>query len=472
MALEARVIRSGRAIVTAAALILGPQFGATFAGDHGPRAVPPNAIQPPGASFERQITRQQRVLFVKDVLWASALEIATEPCRTMVVGAHRLTERTGVHLAESSAHSPLPLRPQCSEAGGPCTSARLTPLYDSEPAYRALLELIASARCRIDLMMYSWDDDEAGRPVAAALIERARAGVLVRVMVDRGSFVTGEDNAHVARGCPTYLDALKSTPNVYVIEMPDPFFRFDHRKVVVIDDRVVWTGGMVLTRPALMRWHNFAFLAEGPIVPQYAALFAERWEELGGCRAAVCPQAAAPDATVPNAVVRMVRTDIGQRSLKEAVYGAVDSAQHHIYLENPYFSDEILVKKLVAAAARGVDVRAVLTMRGDVRVLNKVVGIMANQLLRGGARVYLYPAMTHVKAMSVDGALVCIGTGNFDELSLRNNREVSLTVRGPELIRQIDENLFLHDMAVSEELHALLPPPRGRLLLEAALLWY
>jgi cardiolipin synthase len=321
-------------------------------------------------------------------------------------------------------------------------------------------------------MMYSWDDDEAGRPVAAALIERARAGVLVRVLVDRGSFVTGEDNAHVARGCPTYLDALKSTPNVYVIEMPDPFFRFDHRKVAVIDDRVVWTGGMVLTRPALVRWHNFAFLAEGPIVAQYAALFAERWEELGGCRAAVCPQAAEPDATVPNAVVRMVRSDIGQRSLKEAVYGAVDSAQHHIYLENCYFSDEIFVKKLVAAAARGVDVRAVLTMRGDVRVLNKVVGIMANQLLRGGVRVYLYPAMTHVKTMSVDGAVAYIGTGNFDELSLRNNREVALTVRGPELIRQIDENLFLHDMAVSEELHALLPPPRGRLLLEAALLWY
>jgi cardiolipin synthase len=257
-----------------------------------------------------------------------------------------------------------------------------------------------------------------------------------------------------------------------VIETPDAFFEFDHRKVAVIDDRIVWTGGMVLSRAALWRWHNFAFLAEGPIVAQYAALFAERWEERGGCRAPVCPQAAVADTAVPNAVVRMVRTDIGCRTLKEAVYGAVDSAQHHIYLENPYFSDEILVKKLVAARARGVDVRAVLTMRGDVRSLNKIVGIMANQLLRGGVRVYLYPAMTHVKALSVDGALAYIGTGNFDELSLRNNREVALTVRGPELICQIDENLFVHDMAVSEELHALLPPPRGRLRVALEMLWY
>jgi phosphatidylserine/phosphatidylglycerophosphate/cardiolipin synthase-like enzyme len=80
--------------------------------------------------------------------------------------------------------------------------------------------------------------------------------------------------------------------------------------------------------------------------------------------------------------------------------------------------------------------------------------------------------MTHVKAMSVDGTLAYIGTGNFDELSLRNNREVALTVRGPELIRQIDEGLFLRDMVLSEELKALLPWPKGWYLLEATSVWY
>ena len=103
--------------------------------------------------------------------------------------------------------------------------------------------------------------------------------------------------------------------------------------------------------------------------------------------------------------------------------------------------------------------RAVLTMRGDVRAMNKFMAMTANALLRSGARVYLYPAMTHVKAMSVNGDWLYMGTGNFDELSLRNNREVSLTVRGPEIIRQIEANLFRRDMAISEELHALLPLP-------------
>jgi cardiolipin synthase len=458
--------------VATIALVTSTFVAAAAGRDHAPREVPTNAVQPPEASFEKHISRGQKVLLVKDLIRSTASEAAHCPLRSAALGARRLTERFGVLVAESVPVLPIPPTHQDPEAGGPCTQALLTPLFDSEPAYRALMDLIPTSRYRIDLMIFGWDDDDAGRPVAFALIERARAGVPVRVMVDRGGYVTGEGNSKVARGCPTYLDALKAEPNVRVIETPDACARFDHRKVAVVDDRIVWTGGMILTRPALYRWHNFAFLAEGPIVPQYAAIFAERWAELGGEPATTCPSASETAQAVPNAAVRMVRTDIGHRSLKESVYGAVDSAKHHIYLENPYFSDQILVKKLAAASGRGVDVRAVLTLRGDIRLMNKLSTITANHLFRAGAKVYLYPAMTHVKAMSVDGTLAYIGTGNFDELSLRNNREVALTVRGPELIRQIDEGLFLRDIAASEELHALLPWPKGWLFLEATSIWY
>ena len=72
-----------------------------------------------------------------------------------------------------------------------------------------------------------------------------------------------------------------------------------------------------------------------------------------------------------------------------------------------------------------------LTLRGNVRLLNRFEALTADCLLRGGVRVYLYPAMTHVKAMSADGAWAYLGTGNFDELSLRNNREVGLSVTSP-----------------------------------------
>lgn len=441
--------------------------GRALAGDHGDRVLPPYAVQPPGASFEREISREQKMLLLRDEIRQTCQAIKAAPIRSLEIGSARLVERIGVRFASAIPHTPVPPFHQCPEAGGPLTPAAIIPLFDSRPAYNALLELIAQARCRIDLMIFGWDDDSAGRLVASALIERARGGLLVRVMIDRGGFVIGENNAHVARGDPSFIDALRAEPNIHLIETPDPAFRFDHRKLAVIDDRIAWSGSMILTKPSLERWHNFNYLAQGPIVAQLEAIFAERWESLGGCRAVPCTPPAVADAVAPNAIVRVVRTDVDPpiRTLKEAVYGMVDNARHHIYLENPYFDDHILVKKLIAAAKRGVDVRAVLTMRGDVPTMNKYAAMTANALLKNGARVFLYPAMTHVKAMSIDGTMVYMGTGNYDDLSLRNNRELSLTVRGPELVRQIEEGLFLHDMAVSEELHALLPLPRDWLLL-------
>ena len=459
------MVRAVRGVAVAmAALALGAAYG----GDHHGRELPPYAVQPPGASFERTVNRKQYFQMFRETLGATCDEFAHAPIRSLRIGSAWLAERIGVRAASCLPHSPVPPGHQSPEAGGPLTPALITPLFDSRPAYDVLMGLIASARCRIDLMMFGWGDDSAGRPVAAALIERARAGVLVRVMIDRGGFVIGETNEHViVGGARSFIDDLKSEPNIRLIETPDAGFRFDHRKLAVIDDRIAWSGSMILTRLSLDRWHNFNYLAEGPIVAQLAAIFAERWESLGGCRTTACTPPEAADAVVPNAAVRVVRTDVDPpiRTLKEAVFGAVDTARHHIYLENCYFDAPILAKKLIAARARGVDVRAILTMRGDVRTMNKYAAMSANALLNGGVRVYLFPAMTHVKAMAVDGTMVYMGTGNFDDLSLRNNRELSLTVRGPEIVGQIEQGLFLHDMAISEELHALLPLPKNWLLL-------
>jgi phosphatidylserine/phosphatidylglycerophosphate/cardiolipin synthase-like enzyme len=155
-------------------------------------------------------------------------------------------------------------------------------------------------------------------------------GVRVRLLVDRTAFLI--HNAPAARGCCTFLDALRSVPNVTLIEPPGAFFRFDHRKLAVIDGRAVWTGGMILTEAARRRWHNFAFLAEGPIVTQYAGLFEERWREQGGCPEAPCRGGDLGPALLPNASARMIRTDAGIRSLRDTVYHAVDHATHQIYL--------------------------------------------------------------------------------------------------------------------------------------------
>ncbi len=453
-----------------------------WGGKPSERPLPANAVQPPGASFEHDpdVERFQWMQVVREVLRASCRATARAPVRSFVLNASRLTERLSVRAVELRPASPSRLGNLGRKghekgpggelgggAGGPLTETRLTFLPDSETAIQALLREIASARGRIDLMMYGWQDDPTGREVAAALAARARQGVRVRLLVDRTGFLI--HNPEAARGHPTFLDALKAEPNVSLIEPPGTFFRFDHRKLAVFDDRVAWTGGMILTESARRRWRNFSVRVEGPVVASYVHLFTERWRELGGAPAGPAP---APPPVTPNARVRLVRTDLDERSLKEAVYHAADHARRSLFLENPYFSDEILTRKLVAAKARGVDVRAVLTLRGNIHTMNKFETMTANRLLRGGVRVYLYPAMTHVKAMSVDGAWCYLGTGNFDELSLRNNREVALSIPTPAVAQALDRTLFLPDMAASQELTQLLPPPRKRLRLLAFSLWF
>lgn len=460
------------------------------AGDHHRRArrnesLPANAIQPPGASYEHQpnIGRRQKIAIVEEGLRASVAGIFHHPVDAAEEMLTRTLERVSVRLHEAArpfafAHEipdrpplcpPFPGTDLAGGIGGPITPLKITFLPSSGAALQGLFDIIAQARSRIDLMIYGWQDDPTGREVARRLADRARQGVVVRLLVDRTGFLI--HNPADARDEPTFLDALRRVPNVFIVEPPCPFFRLDHRKLAIVDDRIAWTGSMILTEVARRRWRNFSFLVEGEMTRQYAALFEQRWREQGGGRfapVAVDPSAAGP----PNAVARMVRTDLGERTLKNALYAAVDHATNHIYLENPYFSDHILTEKLVRARARGVRVEAVLTLRGNIHTFNEFETITANRLLRAGARVYLYPTMTHVKAMSIDGVWGYVGTGNFDELSLRNNREVSLCLLTPAIVREMNDLLFLPDIAASQRIVRPLPMPKDALKRKALELWY
>lgn len=477
------VVRAG-AVLTVCALIL-PAERCAHGGDRGPRVLPPNAIQPPGASYEGYpaVHRDQKVAIVKEIVSGTAEATIRQPISAPLLAARRLTERLSVRAVElvppGFVGHHRGLRDPCCAggscdlgggAGGPPTPARLTFMPTSELSTQSLLDLIALAQSRIDLIMYGWDDDPTGREIGAALAARAREGVRVRLLVDRTAFLI--HNAAAARGECTFLDALRATPNVTVIEPKGAYLRFDHRKLAVIDDRFVWSGSMILTEVSRRRWHNASYVAEGPIVRQFAGVFAERWHEQGGFPEGPCPGAWTECLRDPNATVRLIRTDTNERSVKDAIYHAVDHAERFVYLENPYFADQILIKKLIAARRRGVDVRAIVTLIGNLADGNQFEHLTANRLLRGGVRVWLYPGMTHVKAMSIDGVWAYIGTANFDELSLRNNREVGLSLSTPALVSQLDASLFQHDLALSQELTALLPPPKQRLKLELLSLWY
>src|SRR5690348_6109445 len=135
-----RMVRAGLIGIIAIAVV---HAASAYGGDHSGRELPPYALQPPGASFERTVDRRQYLLMFRETLGATCDEFAHSPLRSLEIGSAWLAERVGARIAGCVPHTPVPPGHQSPEAGGPCTPARITPLFDSRPAYDALMELIA-----------------------------------------------------------------------------------------------------------------------------------------------------------------------------------------------------------------------------------------------------------------------------------------------------------------------------------------
>jgi cardiolipin synthase len=261
---------------------------------------------------------------------------------------------------------------------------------------------------------------------------------------------------------------LARQPHVEVLRTRNPFARFDHRKLVVVDDRVAWTGGRNFSQQSFFSQHDLSFTLTGPLVGELATCFERFWQEQGGKiedrgsriedRLAVnYPSSILDPRSSMNALARLVGTDPRCTVLAETVYQAVDRAQHHVYVENPYCSDNRLIYKLAQARRRGADVRVVLTLNNDSPVIDHANRVTANRFLRAGVRVYLHPNRIHVKAATVDGCWAYLGTGNFDPLSLRHNRELGVAVSAGPVIAELEEQLFLADFRPEWELREALP---------------
>ena len=185
------------------------------------------------------------------------------------------------------------------------------------------------------------------------------------------------------RKANTHSSTRRGVPNVALLEPPGAFVRFDHRKLAVIDGRVAWTGGMILTEAARRRWQNLAFVAEGPIVPQYAWVFEERWREVGGSPENPAELAMADPGIPANATVRLIQTNVGERSLKNSTITPLTTPATISISRTAISATRSSPPSLPPPKDGGVDVHAVLTLRGNVPRLNSYMRITCNRLFRG-----------------------------------------------------------------------------------------
>jgi cardiolipin synthase len=342
-------------------------------------------------------------------------------------------------------------------SGVPPASADIRLYVDGCESLAALDDVIDSAHCRIDVYMYLWGSDRIGWHVARKLAAKASPDLPVRILSDGGGqLLHGEPRDGNASDVNQAICWLSRQPNVQVIRERNGGFRFDHRKLVLADGWIAWDGGRNFVDSAFDTDHDLSYTVSGPLAAELAERFDDNWEFQGGERHAA-PAAVAVETPTPNATARLVRTKPTDHSLARMLYDAVRRARHHIYVETPYFGDNHLLYLLAQARQRGADVRVVLTTQSDSSLYDRSNKVMANRLLAAGCRVYMYPGMTRVKALAVDGVWAYTGTGNFDNLSMRHNRELGVAVSDGPFLAEFEDRLFHADFNPEWEITEPLP---------------
>ena len=207
-------------------------------------------------------------------------------------------------------------------------------------------------------------------------------------------------------------------------------------------------------------WHDLMMEIRGPMVDIIDREFHLAWGHagpLGDLGYLVAQGRAVKDqAEAEGYPLRLLLTGPGNYEIFTAQLEAIRRAQSYIYIQNAYFTDDSLLRELVMARRRGVDVRVLIPMETDHGPINRSNVLAVNLMLKHGIRVFIYPGFSHIKAAIYDG-WVCVGSANFDRLSLRINRELNIASSAPEVASQLLERLFEPDFSISPELTEPIP---------------
>jgi len=321
---------------------------------------------------------------------------------------------------------------------------RIEPRRDGDEAYPDMLAAIASARHSVGLCTYIFDRDAVGLRFVEALAAAVRRGVEVRVLVDdtgaRYSLPTiltplRRAGVRAARFLPTLAPLRTLALNMRC-----------HRKVLIVDGRVAFTGGMNIraghTRAAdgSIQIKDTHFRVEGPVVRQLRDVFADDWlfttgEVLEG--ADWFPEL----EPVGEDWARVVADgpDENLDRLRWTLLGALASATARVRIATPYFlPDASLISALNTAALRGVSVEILLPEKNNLPFVQWASTSHLWQVLERGCRVFMVPGpFDHSKVMMVDGAWTFFGSSNWDPRSLRLNFELDVECYSQHLAREL-----------------------------------
>lgn len=313
----------------------------------------------------------------------------------------------------------------------------VTLLRGGEEAFPAMMGEIGGAKSYVLLEFYAFSDDSAGRAFSDLLREKAREGVKIFLVYDSiGSILTarGFFEGLAAAG----INVAEFRPVIYW----KPYWNWikrDHRKTVCVDGRCAFVGGFNITESDAPRsmggrgWKDTQVRVSGPAAVEIENIFREAWSAstpVGGPRAEPPEPSEARRAGSKRAMPVSANGIRNVRSIRRTYSHAIDQAREYIYLTNAYFlPDKMVLRRLIEAAGRGVDVRIIGPRETDHPYVRWASWAIFGRLLRGGVKVYEWQGpILHSKTAVIDGAWSSVGSHNLDHRSLHYNMELNLNV--------------------------------------------
>ncbi len=332
-------------------------------------------------------------------------------------------------------------------------------LVDGESTFNSIFAALEEAEQSIHLQYYIFEEGILADRLLELFIRKAKQGVQIKLIYDEvGSFSLGH----------AYRKALrKAGVEVYPF-LPFRFSRMlanlnyrNHRKIIAIDGRVAFTGGINISDKYLSGdqelgpWHDAHLKITGPAVTSFEHIFAMDWLMVSGDKLAYPSYKHQGGKFNKGMTVQVVPSgpDDDFPVIEQVFLRLILDARQYLYITNPYIipSQEIL-KALQVASLSGVDVRLLVSEQSDSRIVNWSVRSYFEPLLRAGARIFQFPhGFMHSKIMVSDNDIASVGTANIDVRSFEHNYEVNALIYNREFAMELRTE-FLRDCALSREL--------------------
>lgn len=335
-------------------------------------------------------------------------------------------------------------------------------LTNGQEKFTDLLKAIDQARSSIHLEYFNFRNDSINKVVIDHLARRAKDGVEVRAIFD--GFGNASNNQPMKR---KHLEKIRQMGiEIYEFKpmrfpwIQDAFNR-DHRKIVIIDGKIAYTGGMNVAdyyihgTPAVGSWHDMHCRIEGDEVNTLQTIFLRMWrlvthQDIHGAKYyrgvsdADYVQGLKPDTTLTaqHKMVGIINREphTSNEIIRYFYLRAIENAKDSIKLINPYFTlNRKLIKAFKRAVKRGVKVEILLSERSDIPLTPDCGFYNAHLLMKAGCQVWIYqPGFHHTKIIMVDGRFCTVGSANLNARSLRWDREENAVIVDACTTRELD----------------------------------